>query len=92
METKKGNNCGRSNFTLSQPIYFQIEIAGQPGENWSDWINEENIKIETNPEGLVTTTLTGHFDQARLIGLLRQLYSTGYPLISVNCIPVSGEQ
>jgi hypothetical protein len=86
METKKSNNCDRSNFTLSQSIHFQIEIAGRPGENWSDWINEVDIQIDTDPEGLVTTTLTGNFDQAGLIGLLRQLYSLGYPLISVNCI------
>ena len=89
METKHSNDCGRSKFTLSQSIYFQIEIAGRLGTNWSDWIDEVDIQIETDPESLVTTTLTGHFDQAGLIGLLRQLYSKGYSLISVNCIPVS---
>jgi hypothetical protein len=85
MKTKHSNDCARSNFTLSKSIYFRIEIAGRPGENWSDWIDEVDIQIETDPEGLVTTTLTGHFDQAGLIGLLRQLYSMGYSLISVNC-------
>jgi hypothetical protein len=30
--------------------------------------------------------LTGTVDQAALHGLLRQLYSLGVPLISVNCL------
>lgn len=89
METKHSNDCGRSKFTLSQSIHFQIEIAGKLTSNISDWIGEVDIQIETDPEGLVTTTLTGYFDQAGLIGLLRQLYSTGHPIISVNCIPGS---
>ena len=86
MDTNHSKDCDRSNFTLSETIHFQIEIAGRPGENWSDWIGDVDIQIDTDPEGLVTTTLTGHFDQAGLIGLLRQIYSMGYPLISVKCI------
>lgn len=53
---------------------------------------EPEIQIDTDPAGFATTTLTGVFDQAGLIGLLRQLYSLGYPLISVNCIPMSDNQ
>jgi hypothetical protein len=87
MEKNHGNDCSRAKFTLSQFIHFQIVIAGQSGATWSEWIDEVDIQIETDPEGLVTTTLTGYFDQAGLIGLIRQLYSMGYPIISVNCIP-----
>jgi hypothetical protein len=65
---------------------FQIKIAGQPSDNWSDWIDKVTIQIDTDPAGPATTTLTGSFDQAGLIGMLRRLYSLGYPLISVNCI------
>jgi hypothetical protein len=85
MENKNKNVCDRSNFTLTQSIPYQIKIAGRPSENWSDWIDKVDIQIDTNPAGLPTTILTGIFDQAGLIGLLRQLYSLGYPLISVNC-------
>jgi hypothetical protein len=85
MENKNKNDCDRSNFTLTQSIPYQIKIAGRPSENWSDWIDKVDIQIDTNPTGLPTTILTGIFDQAGLIGLLRQLYSLGYPLISVNC-------
>jgi len=85
METKNINDCDRSNFTLSRSIPYQIKIAGRPSENWSDWIDKVDIQIDTDPTGLPTTIMTGTFDQAGLIGLLRQHYSLGYPLISVNC-------
>jgi hypothetical protein len=85
METKNKIDCDRSIFTLIQSIPYQIKIAGRPSENWSDWIDKVDIQIDTDPTGLPTAILTGTFDQARLIGLLRQLYSLGYPLISVNC-------
>ena len=86
MIEKSTNNCDRSKFTLDQPLTYQIKIAGQPSENWSDWIDEMDIQSEADATGLTTTTLTGTVDQAALIGLLRQLYYLGFPLISVNCI------
>ena len=87
MTDKNVHDCDRSIFTLDQPITYQIKIAGQLSENWSDWINRMDIQIETDPSGITTSTLTGTVDQAALIGLLRQLYYLGFPLISVNCIP-----
>ena len=86
METKHSNDCERSNFTLSQAIPYRITIAGRPSEHWFDWMDQLEVKIDTDSAGLATTTLTGTFDQAGLIGLLRQLYSRGFPLISVNCV------
>ena len=85
METKKLNDCDRSIFTLAQPITYEIKVAGHLGENWPDRLGKMDIHTEIESPGLPTTTLTGTFDQAGLIGLLRQLYSLGYPLISVNC-------
>ena len=85
METKNNNDCDRSNFTLTQSIPYEIKIAGRLSENWSHSIDKVDIQIDTDQSGLATTTLTGTIDQARLIGLLRQLYSMGFPLISVNC-------
>jgi len=86
MNKKNNDECDRSIFTLAQSITYQIKIAGRPSENWSDWIDEIDIQIETDPSGFATTTLVGAFDQAALIGLLRQLYNLSFPLISVNCI------
>ena len=85
MNKKQVDNCDRSIFTLDQFIPYQIIIAGQLSENWSDWVEQMDIQNETDSSGLATTTLAGTIDQAGLIGLLRQLYSLGYPLISVNC-------
>ena len=86
MDKKKHVDCDRSIFTLAQPITYEIKIAGHLGENWSDWLEKIDIHTEIESPGLSTTVLTGTFDQAGLIGLLRHLYSLGYPLISVNCI------
>ena len=83
---KKVDNCERSIFKLDQFIPYQIKIAGQLSENWSNWLDQMDIQIEINSSGLATTILTGFFDQAALLGLLRRLYQMGYPLISVNCI------
>ena len=85
MDKKKYDECDRSIFTLAQPITYVIIIAGHLGENWPDWQGKIDIHTEIESPGLPTTALTGTFDQAGLIGLLRQLYSLGYPLISVNC-------
>ena len=92
MEKKKNDECDRSIFTLSRSIPYQIKIAGRPSENWADWIDKVDIQIDTGPSGLAITTLTGAIDQAGLIGLLRQLYSLGFPLISINCIGKHGNQ
>jgi hypothetical protein len=86
MDKKKYAEYDRSKFTLDQFIPYQIKIAGRLGENWSGWLDQMDIQIEIDSSGLATTILTGFIDQAALIGLLRQLYSLGYPLISVNCI------
>ena len=92
MDKKKHVDCDRSIFTLAQPITYEIKIAGHLGENWPDWLGIMDIHTEIESPGLPTTTLTGTVDQAGLIGLLRQLYSLGYPLISVNCIQIHENQ
>ena len=86
MTDKYTDDCDRSTFTLDQPITYQIKVAGRISKNLSDWIDKMEIQSETDTSGFTTTTLTGMVDQAALIGLLRQLYYLGFPLISVNCI------
>jgi hypothetical protein len=86
MNDKRTDDCDRSIFTLDQAITYQIQIAGQLGRNWSDWIEKQDFRIDIDPSGVMATTLTGTYDQAALIGLLRRLYYLGFPLISVNCI------
>ena len=71
--------------TLYQPATYQIKVPGILEENWADWAGGMLITIESDDDDLAITTLTGTFDQAALLGLLRRLYSMGLPLISVIC-------
>lgn len=86
MTEKHADDCDRPKFSLDQPLTYQIKIAGLLSENWSDWANKMDIQTEADASGFTQTTLTGIVDQAALIGLLRQLYYLGFPLISVNCV------
>jgi len=76
----------RNKLTLDQTLVYQIKISGQLSENWLDWMENMVIEVECMDDGLPVTNLTGTVDQAALIGLLRQLYYLGFPLISVNYI------
>lgn len=72
--------------SLDQPIIYQIKVSGQPRANWSDWTDGMMVTAVHHSDDAPVTTLTGAFDQAALLGLLRRLYYLGLPLISVNCI------
>ena len=76
----------RQKLTLDRPVTYEIRVPGQIGENWSPWIGEMTIVVESEGDGPPVTTMTGTLDQAALQGLLRRLYSLGLPLISVNCV------
>ncbi|MGD2177895.1 MAG: hypothetical protein PVG71_08755 [Anaerolineae bacterium] len=78
--------------TLSEPARYQIKVPGHIDETWSEWVGGMTITVEGEEKGPPVTTLTGIVDQAALQGLLRQLYSLGLPLLSVNRIePDQGE-
>jgi len=70
--------------TLDQSAHYEIKVPGHLDQTWSDWV--ENLKIVTETDGVnrSVTILTGTFDQAALIGLLRRLYSLGLPLMLVK--------
>lgn len=72
--------------TLDRPATYQIKVPGELDESWSDWIGGMTITFDSVENDQPVTTLTGTVDQAALQGLLRQLYSLGLPLISVNCV------
>ena len=81
---------GRSKLTLDRPATYQIQVPGQIGESWSDWIEGMTITVESEGDEPPITILTGTVDQAALQGLLRRLYSLGLPLISVHWIEGEG--
>jgi len=71
----------------SHPSKYQIEIQGKQRENWSDWMDDLEIKTDPNDKGFTITTLTGIVkDQAGLHGLLNRIRDLNIPLISVQFI------
>ena len=72
--------------TLYKPITYQIKVPGKVEINWSDWNGNLTISFDENDGDSSITTLIGTFDQAKLQGFLRRLYSLGLPLISVICV------
>ena len=73
-------------YRLDNLIDYRIEVAGLFGKNWPDWLDIGNVSIVSDPVNKNITILTGTFDQAGLLGLLRRLYYLGLPLVSVNHI------
>jgi len=78
---------GRQLPTLDQPVPYEIRVPVQIG---AGWVQESTVTIEREGSGSPITVITGVFDQAALLGLLRRLYSLGIPLISVNWIDDAG--
>jgi hypothetical protein len=76
----------KQKLTLDQPAIYQIKVPGELDASWSEWVEELSVSVELGDDDLPVTTLTGHFDQAALHGLLRRLYSLGISLISVVCL------
>lgn len=74
----------KGELTLYQPTTYQIRVPGHFDESWSNWAGGLTITVESEVEGPPVTTVTATVDQAALQGLLRQLYSLGLPLLSVN--------
>lgn len=70
--------------SLDGQVNYEICISGKIDKDWTDWLSEVAIKT-THPPGKPMSTIMGTFDQATLHGILRGIYSLGYPLISVNC-------
>lgn len=65
----------------SQPIVYEIRIAGHLPAQWSNWF--EGLTVTLEPAG--TTLLSGPVvDQAALYALLKKVRDTGLTLIAVN--------
>jgi hypothetical protein len=73
----------------SQPVIYEIRIAGHLPAQWSAWF--EGLSVTLEPDG--TTRLSGPVvDQAALYALLKKVRDTGLRLIAVNQIPSKQEQ
>ncbi len=74
---------------IDQPACYRIMVQGRLGKTWAAMFEGVTVKIETRPVSPVTV-LTGQVaDQAALMGLLNQLYGFGFPLLSVECTPIT---
>jgi len=76
----------KHHLTLDKPATYQIKVPGVLDEQWSGWVGDLMVVVESDDDGLPVTTLTGTIDQAALQGTLCRLYSQGIPLISVLCV------
>ena len=74
--------------TLTRPATYQIKVPGHLDERWADWVEGITFTFENEDNRSPITILTGTFDQAALLSLLRRLYSLGLPLISVMCVGI----
>jgi len=86
LKAKRQSMMKRDNhtLTLSRPATYQIKVPGHLDASWANRVVKIVLKVDS--DGSPITTLTSVVDQAALHGLLRQLYSLGIPLISVNCV------
>lgn len=75
-------NKPKYKLTLDRTAIYQIKVSGVLDESWSEWA-DMTITAQSDDDGAPITTLAGIFDQAALQGLLRRLYSKGFPLISL---------
>ncbi|MGD8969742.1 MAG: hypothetical protein PVI07_19730 [Anaerolineae bacterium] len=76
----------RSNQKLNRdPVAYQIKVRGRLDQQWSDWFNGLEVRVERAGDGTSTTTLTGPVaDQARLRGIVSKLWDLNLTIISVN--------
>ncbi len=77
--------------TLDQPAQYHLSVVGRLGGEWSETFDGMQISVETRPDGLAISHLTGRVpDQAGLHGLLRRIRDLGLPLLKVEFIENQG--
>jgi hypothetical protein len=87
-KNKPLSNAHRAKVNWSQPMVYQIRLAGRLGNEWADWF--EGLAVTLVGDG--DTLLTGEADQAALHGLLKKVRDLGLTLISVNPVEESRQK
>ena len=78
--------------TRDQPATYRIQVQGQLGENWVDYLGGLSISVSGGPDRAVTTLSGRVLDQAALFGILNSLYDMGYPLLCVEYLALLSPQ
>jgi hypothetical protein len=73
--------AGAPGMDMDRRYVYEIRVAGQLPERWSDWF--DGLVIRAQPGG--ETVLSGHLeDQAALFGVLGKIQALNLRLISVT--------
>jgi hypothetical protein len=75
----------KKHLAMDQPVVYRIRVPGYLDKSWCEWLGGMRVETENDKTDWPITTMAGTVDQAALLSLLRQLYSLGLPLISVQC-------
>lgn len=78
-------NNPRRKLTLDERANYRITVSGHLAEEWAEQFDAAAL-ASTECGGSTISTINGSFDQAALHGVLRRLYSLGFPLISVSWV------
>ena len=75
----------RQSLFAGQPATYQIKVQGRLNENWSSWLYDMTVAVQSNDDGPATTVLTGIVaDQSALHGLLARIRDLNLPLLLVK--------
>lgn len=64
-----------------RPVFYQIRIKGQLGQQWTVWFGGLTISLEEDGNTLLSGSVV---DQSVLHAILRKIRDLGMPLLSVN--------
>ena len=68
---------------MAEESVYQIRVQGRIDTQWSIWLNGMSI-VQESEEPPVTRISGGVIDQAKLRGIINQLWDLNLTLISVN--------
>lgn len=71
--------------TLDAVVTYEIRVSGAIEGDWPDWI-DGTLKIDSADGTSPVSVIAAKLDQSALHGMLRRLYSLGFPLLSVKCV------
>lgn len=73
---------------LTEAAHYRIRAQGEFNPDWLDFLSGEWVIADRQATHQDVTILIGQVvDQAALLGVLEQLYSLGFPLLSIECLP-----